>query len=211
MNSQITATQITASQIAASQTPPSRTPARPLPSRSRRLLSALLATLAALVTAVAMSSPAGAYTISTRSNVPVLPTVYVVQGAHNNIGSAVTGPMWKPYVFQSGPVAYRASTSGAQTVRVTYTVERWNGSAWVYETGQTSSGTISSSLTSVKLPSLSQYVGGGYYYRVRFSLTWTSAIGAVLASMSGTMNASGEYVCSTAQTCTTASNSIYLR
>lgn len=175
----------------------------------RIALSLLVTLLVALGLLVA--APANAYTTTTRSGVPVNPVIYQVQGSHYDAGSAVTGPMYKPWVFQGGPVVYRAAGSGAQTVKVTYRVDRWNGSSWVLRHSLTGTASISSSLTSVKAPNLSVLPSDGSgYYRVRIEMTWTSQIGAYLGSMNVTMNGSGDYVCSTARTCTAAAGYVYL-
>lgn len=191
-----------------------RPPVRREPAPHRRAGGAVGALLAALVTALlgmtALAAPASAYQV-TSGSAPVLPTIYAVQGAHQNVGSAVTGPMWKPYVYQSGPVVSRTSPGGAQYVSVRYGVDRWTGSAWTSETSQTVSGTIASTATSVQVPALSRYVGGAAWYRVRLSVTWTSPIGAVIGSLGVTMNGTGDYRCSTTQTCSVATNAVYLR
>ena len=171
------------------------------------LLVTLLAGLGMLVAA-----PASAYTTTARSGVPVTPVIYQVQGAHYNAGSAVTGPMYKPWVYQSGPVVYRAGGSGAQTVRVTYRVDRWNGSSWVLRHSLSGTTSISATATSAKAPNLTVLPSDGSgYYRVRVEMTWTSAIGSYLGSMNVTMGGtSGDYVCSTTRTCAATANYVYI-
>lgn len=176
-----------------------------------RAVMAILTAVASLVAALFAASPASAYTTTSRSNVPVAPVVYQVQGSHYNVGSAVTGPMWKPWVYQSGPTVYRVSGSGEQSVRVQYSVDRWTGSAWALHTSQAQGVRIASTATSAKAPALSVLPSGGSgYYRVRLSITWTSPIGAVLASTSISMNATGDYVCSTSRTCTAGPGYVHL-
>src|SRR5688572_8321270 len=70
------------------------------PARARRLprIRRLAVVALAPVLLLAAAIPAEAYTITARSSVPVAPTIYKVQGAHKNVGSAVTGPMWKPWI-----------------------------------------------------------------------------------------------------------------
>jgi hypothetical protein len=170
------------------------------------LLVGLLATLGLLVAA-----PAGAYTTTSRTGVPVTPGIYKVQGAHRNVGSAVTGPMWKPWIYQSGPVVYRVAVSGTQSVRVTYRVDRWNGSSWVLRHTVTGTASIDSTVTSAKAPALSILPSDGSgYYRVRLAMTWTSPIGAVLGSMNVTMSTAGDYTCSTTRTCTVGAGWVHL-
>ncbi|MBA2557072.1 MAG: hypothetical protein H0V12_06990 [Chloroflexi bacterium] len=174
----------------------------------RRFLATLLAPALLLGAAAA---PVQAYTITSRTSVPTLPTIYQVQGAHYDAGSAVTGPMWKPWLYQSGPVVKRVSGSGSQSVQVTYKFDRWNGSSWVNQGTRTGSVTIAASATSAKAPNLSVTPSAGSgYYRVRLGLTWTSQIGAVLGSMSVSMNQSGDYVCSTTRTCSTGPGWVYI-
>jgi hypothetical protein len=196
------------------QTPQTRSAAQPVDRAGRSplrslvtsLLVGLLASLGLLVAA-----PAGAYTTTSRTGVPVTPVIYKVQGAHRNVGSAVTGPMWKPWIYQSGPVAYRAAGGGTQSVRVTYRVDRWNGSSWVLRHTVTGTASIGSTVSSVKAPSLSILPSDGSgYYRVRLAMTWTSPIGAVLGSMSVAMSAAGDYTCSTTRTCTVGAGWIHL-
>lgn len=169
--------------------------------RRLALAGAALATVAGATLGAAGS--AEAYTITTRSNVPVFPTIYQVQGAHYNIGTPASA-QYVPWIYQSGPVASRVG-AGAQTVRVTYTVDRWTGSAWALHATRSGSASIPSTLTSVKLPNLSltgiDTTAG--YYRVRtVALTWTSPIGAVIGSTTVAMNASGDYTCSVPGPCT---------
>ncbi len=180
----------------------------PLPRRA--LLTAFTAVLLVLI-GVASAGSASAWTYSNRSSVPVLPTIYQVQGAHYNSGSAVTGPMWRPWVYQSGPIASRTTPTGAQSVSVTYTVQRWNGSAWAHVTNVSGSATIAAGSVSAKLPNLSVLPNAGSgYYRVQLALTWTSPIGAVQGSMNAQMSRSGDYVCSTSRTCTAYAGQVYI-
>jgi hypothetical protein len=179
--------------------------------QTRRPGRTLRAAVAALAIGFAIVAPAQAYTITSRTGVPVTPTIYMVQGAHYNIGSAVTGPMMKQWVFQSGPVVYRVAGSGAQTVKVAYTVERWNGSAWIAVARPSGSVTIAATVTSAKAPNLSVLpTEGSGYYRVKLGLTWTSPIGAVLGSMNVSMSSSTDYQCSTTRTCTVGAGWVYL-
>lgn len=172
----------------------------------RRLLVLLLTAAAALLTA----TPASAYTVASRSNVPVVPTVYQVQGAHKDIGSAVTGPMYQPWVYQSGPVVQRVAGTGAQTVQVRYQVLRWTGSGWVTHTTQSGSVTIAATATSAKAPALSVLPGTSGYFSVSLSLTWTSPIGGVLGSTTVSMNESRDYICSTTRTCSVGNGFVYV-
>jgi hypothetical protein len=175
----------------------------------RIALSLLVTLLAALGLLVA--APANAYTTNTRSGVPVTPVIYQVQGAHSNVGSAVTGPMYKPWIYQSGPVVYRAAGSGAQTVRVVYRVDRWNGTSWVLRHTLTGNASIGASATSAKAPNLSVLPSDGSgYYRTRVEMTWTSPLGAVIGSMNVTMGTAGDFVCSTTRTCTATAGYVYL-
>ena len=181
-------------------------PVRRRLTRLQRL--AVVALAPALLLGVA--TQASAYTVTSRQNVPVAPTIYTVQGAHQNVGSAVTGPMYKPWVYQSGPVVNRVAR-GTEYVRVTYNVDRWTGSAWVLAATRSVSVTIGSTVTSAKAPALSVLPSAGAgYYRVRLAMTWTSPIGAVLGSMSVSMNQAGDYVCSTTRSCTVGSGWIYI-
>ena len=126
-------------------------------------------------------------------------------------GSAVTGPMWRPWVYQGGPVVSRTTPSGAQSVSVTYTVQRWNGSAWAHVTNMSGSSTIAAGAVSAKLPNLSVLPNAGSgYYRVQLALTWTSPIGAVQGSMNAQMSQSGDYVCSTSRTCSAYAGQVYI-
>lgn len=173
---------------------------------------ALLVGAIAGLLSMAVAAPAGAYTVTSRSNVPVSPTIYQVQGRHYDAGQAVTGPMYQPWVYQPGPVVYRTTSSGTEYVRVTYTVQKWNGSSWANVGTQNRSGQIGSSVTSTQLPALSMTPSGynGGYFRVLESITWTNAIGAVTGSMNVSMNSSGDYTCRTTRTCTAGAGWVYL-
>jgi hypothetical protein len=187
-----------------------QTQTQPTPARSRiRIRTAITATVAAVIGLLG-AVPAHAYTTTSSSNVAVAPTIFQVQGAHYNVGSAVTGPMYKPWVYQSGPVVNRVAGSASQTVRVTYSVDYWRG-YWSFLASQSGSATIASGYVSAKEPALSMLPSTGTgYYRVRVSLTWTDAIGAVIGSMNVTMNNSGDYICSTTRTCTAGAGWVYL-
>jgi hypothetical protein len=177
------------------------------PAGRRHLLLALLTALGLLVAA----SPAHAYTTSSRSGVPVAPVVYAVQGSHYSTGSAVTGPMYRPWIYQAGPVVYRAAGTGQQSVRVVYRVDRWNGSSWVLRHSASGAATIASGVPSAKAPNLSLLpTDGSGYYRVRVEMTWTNGIGAYLGHMNVTMNGTGDYRCSTTRTCSTSASWVYL-
>lgn len=181
------------------------------PAALRLVISALVALLVAVLIALTGVAPANAYTVTSRSNVPVSPTVYKVQGAHYDVGTPVTGPMWKPWIYQAGPVVYRTAVSGDQYVQVTYSVDRWNGSTWVSQGTQAKGLKITAALTSAQAPALSMLPSAGSgYYRVRLSIVYTTLIGAVSGSMDVAMNTSGDYTCSTSRTCSVASNSVYL-
>lgn len=172
-----------------------------VPSRTRRVLMAMALTLVSLIATMAMATPADAYTITSRNSVPVAPTIYRVQGAHYNAGSALTGPMYKPWVYQPGPTVFR-TTSGTQYVQVRYLVDRWNGSSWSLDSSQTRSTRIDPGYTSARAPALSVLPAGGRgYYRVRMAITYTSAIGGVQGWFNTVMNHSGDYTCNTTRTC----------
>ena len=188
---------------------------QPIPTTESRTRVRALTTslLVAVVTALGLlvAGPASAYTTTSRSGVPVTPIIYKVQGAHYNAGSPVTGPMWKPWIYQSGPVLYRVAGSGTQSVRVTYRVDRWNGTAWVQRHSAAGSVSIGAAVTSAKGPNLSILPSDGSgHYRVRIAMTWTSPIGAVLGSMNVTMSQAGDYVCSTSRTCSVGAGWVYL-
>ena len=177
----------------------------------RGVLAAAVVALLGAPAALVLAAPASAYTTTSSSGVPVPPAIYQVQGSHYNTGSAVTGPMWKPWVYQSGPTVYRVSGSGDQHVRVQYSVDRWTGSTWALNTSQTQSAKIAAATTSAKAPALSVLPpGGSGYYRVRLAMTWTSPLGAVLASRSVAMNSSGDYLCSTTRTCSAGPGYVYV-
>ena len=161
---------------------------------------------------LAVAAPASAYSITSRANVPVAPTIYQVQGRHYDAGQAVTGPMYKPWIYQPGPLVSRTAPSGTEYVQVTYTVQKWNGSSWVTVGTQTKSGSIASSVTSTQLPALSMLPSGysGGYFRVSESITWTNPIGAVIGSMKISMNQSGDYRCQTTRTCSIGAGWVYL-
>lgn len=183
---------------------------RTLRPRVRTATRAAAVVLAAAGLGVSGTASSQAYTWSGRSNVPVMPTVYGVQGAHYDTGSAVTGPMWRPWLFQSGPVAQRTA-SGTQTVKVTYHVYRWNGSAWAAYANASGSATIGSSVVSAKLPNLSYLPpAGSGYYSVGLSMVWTSAIGGVQGSVEVGMTQSGDYSCATTRPCTAGAGWVYL-
>lgn len=173
---------------------------------------ALLVAAIAGALSLAVAVPANAYTTTARSNVPVNPTVYQVQGRHYDAGQSVTGPMYKPWIYQPGPLVHRTAPSGTEYVKVTYTVQKWNGSSWATVGTQTKSGSISSGVTSLRLPALSMLPSGysGGYFRVSESITWTNPIGAVIGSMSVSMNQSGDYTCSTTRSCSVGSGWIFL-
>ncbi len=182
--------------------------------RGLRARSAALGLLAASFTAVCLpvlAQPAHAYTI-TQSTMAVRPTVYQVEGRHYDSGSAVTGPMLRPWIFQTGPVVYRTSpSSGTEYIKVTYTVQRWNGSAWANYYTASSNVTIPSSLTSAQAGALSflPNAGAGYYY-VKVQITSTDSIGAVRGSFSAAMNQSGDYRCNTTRPCSVGNGYVYV-
>src|SRR3954452_619024 len=91
----------------------------------RRPLAVTLIVIAFALASMLGAAPAEAYTITQRTGVPVLPTIYKVQGTHVNIGSEITGPMWQGRLNLPGPNAQRTAP-GDQTVRVTYRVYAWN-------------------------------------------------------------------------------------
>jgi hypothetical protein len=169
-----------------------------------RLRSALLSTLAALLAVVllpALSAPASAYTV-TQSSVPVAPVVYKVEGRHYNSGSAVQGPMWRPWIYQAGPVVYRTTPSGPEYVAVRYTVLRWNGSSWASYYTATSNVTIQSGFTSTRAGALSFLPNAGSgSYSVRIQTTHTDSIGAVRGSFAASMNQSSDNQCNTTRSC----------
>ena len=180
------------------------------PARSRIGIRTAVTAAVAVVIGLLGAGPAHAYTTTSSSNVAVTPTIYQVQGAHYNVGSPVTGPMYKPWVYQSGPVVNRVAGSASQTVRVTYSVDYWRG-YWSFLASQSGSTTIASGYVSAKEPALSMLPSTGTgYYRVRVSLTWTDAIGAVIGSMNASMDNSGDYICSTSRTCTAGAGWVYL-
>ena len=180
------------------------------PARSRIGIRTAVTAAVAVVIGLLGAGPAQAYTTTSSSNVAVAPTIYQVQGAHYNVGSPVIGPMYKPWVYQSGPVVNRVAGSASQTVRVTYSVDYWRG-YWSFLASQSGSTTIASGYVSAKEPALSMLPSTGTgYYRVRVSLTWTDAIGAVIGSMKASMDNSGDYICSTSRTCTAGAGWVYL-
>jgi hypothetical protein len=176
--------------------------------RRRSIIASLIAGLLATV-ALLVAAPAGAYTV-TSGGVPVAPVIYQVQGAHWDAGSAVTGPMWKQWIYQSGPVVNRVTGSGAQYVRVVYSVDRWYGS-WVQRAQTTVNVTIGAAQVSAKAAALSILPSDGTgYYRVRLAMTWTSPIGAVIGSLNVTMDGASDYICSTTRPCTAGGGWVYL-
>ena len=175
----------------------------------RRPLAVVLAAVAFALVSMLVAAPAEAYTISQRSGVPVLPTIYKVQGTHANIGSEITGPMWQARLYQPGPIAQRTA-QGDQTVRVTYRVYTWNGSTWSLKATRTGSAQIPSSQVSVRLPQLSYAPGNAGYYSVQVDLTWSSALGAIQGSMRTSMNHQADYSCNTTQICQTGPGWVYL-
>ncbi len=178
------------------------------PGRSKR---ARLLTLVAPLLLLAAASPVDAYTITSRQSVPTAPTVFKVQGRHYDIGSQVTGPMLKPWLYQRGPTVSRVNGSGSQTVSIRYDVYRWNGSSWASYTSASGSVTIAANASSASAPALSLLPNAGAgYYHVQFSLTWTSQIGGVLGSFAGSMNQTGDYSCNTTRTCSTGQGWVYI-
>lgn len=190
---------------------PTALPAAVTGPRAGTVVRRILLALAPLLAVVLAAAPAEAYTTTARSGVPVTPVVYAVQGSHYATGSAVTGPMYKPWLYQSGPVVYRTGGTAQQQVRVVYRVDRWNGSSWVLRHTATGSTSIAAGTTSATAPNLSLLpADGSGYYRVRVELTWTSAVGAHLGQMHLTMNGSADYRCSTTRTCTSSPSWVYL-
>jgi hypothetical protein len=179
--------------------------------RRRSFLRLLVVGLFGLFASLLIVGPAQAYTVTSASNVPVRPTFYKVQGLHYNAGQAVTGPMYKPWIYQKGPVVYR-NGSGTQYVKAVYTVQKWNGAAWVTVATQTKSTVIGSGYTSAQMPALSVLPSGysGGYFHVKLSLTWTNQIGAVTGSMQVSMNAASDYTCNTNRTCSVGGGWVYL-
>lgn len=182
-----------------------------LTAASPRVIARLVAAFAAAVAVTfAVGAPSQAYTIASRSNVPVMPTIYQVQGAHYNTGSAVTGPMWHQWVYQPGATVQRTA-SGNQTVQVTYTTQRYYSTGWSTISTNRGSVTIPSAQVSATLPALSILPSqGSGYYRVLTSYVWTSAIGAVQSSLTANMTDSGDYRCVTSRPCTAGAGWVYL-
>lgn len=178
---------------------------------SPRVIARLVAALAAAVAVtLAVGAPSQAYQIASRSNVPVMPTIYQVQGAHYDSGSAVTGPMWRQWVYQPGASVQRTA-SGSQSVQVTYTTQRYSSTGWSTISTNRGSVTIPSTQVSASLPALSILpTQGSGYYRVLSSIVWTSAIGAVQSSLSVNMTDSGDYRCVTSRPCTAGAGWVYL-
>lgn len=165
--------------------------------------------IAALVGTLATADSAGAYTIAS-SSLPVKPTVYQVQGLTYAESSAVTQTMYKPWLYQAGPVAYRlAPSDGTEYVQVNYRVDKWNGTSWVSWYSTSKSAQIASTATSVQLPALSVLPGAGYF-KVSESLAYTNAIGAVTGSQSWSMNQSGDYTCRATLPCSVGGYFIHL-
>ncbi len=167
---------------------------------------ALVSTLMALV-----PGSAQAYTITDNRSGAVRPTVYKVQSLVENLSqSPVARPPYKG-VFQSGPVVSRIRPSGQESVRVNYTVYKWNGSSWVVDGTYAGSATIASTATSVKLPNLRHLKSASAaYYSVQLKVTWTSPIGAVLGSFGAAMNEARDYTC-TYSACTVGAGWIQVR
>ncbi|MEO6713883.1 MAG: hypothetical protein ABIM89_10690 [Mycobacteriales bacterium] len=177
----------------------------------RRFAAAATTTVTAALLALGASSGASAYTITASSQVAVQPSISKVQGAHYNIGSAVTGPMWKQQIYQPGPIVSRQTQSGQQVVKVTYRLYRWSGTAWVLQERRAGSATILAGQGTVRLPALNTAPAAGRgYYSVGLDLVWTSQIGSVIASQSIAMNQAADYVCNTTLTCSTGVGWVYL-
>ena len=170
-----------------------------------RVTVALASALAVILGSAAASE---AYTVDSRSSVPTAPVIYRVAGQHLNIGTPHAA-QWVRRVSQSGPTAYRTA-SGQQHVKVIYTVYKVVGGAWRAQRTYSGTSILTAGASAVKLPNLvhDDFYAGRFY--VRTTVQWTSAIGALQSSYSVTMNAAGDYVCSTSYSCTTSGGSLYL-
>lgn len=177
----------------------------------RRIAAVATTAVTAALLAASASSGASAYTITAKSRVAVQPSISAVQGGHYNIGSAVTGPMWKQQIYQPGPIVARQTMTGAQVVKVTYRLYRWSGAAWELVERRAGAATIQDGQNVLRLPALNTApVGGRGYYSVGIDLVWTSPIGGVIASESIAMNQASDYACNTTRTCTTGVGWVYV-
>lgn len=182
-----------------------------LTSTGRRIVAAATTTATAAVIALIAPSGASAYTATANRGVAVPPSISKVQGAHYNIGSAVTGAMWKQQIYQPGPIVSRQTRTGQQVVRVTYRLYRWSGAGWALQERRVGSATIQEGQNVVRLPALNTAPAAGRgHYSVGIDLVWTSPIGGVIASESIAMNKQSDYVCNTTRPCATGAGWVYV-
>ena len=100
------------------------------------------------------------------------------------------------------------ASTGTQYVTVRYTVHRWNGVAWVYETSRDFSGTIYKGQRGAALRTWQVHTTSGYK-KTSFSIVWSNAYGRILATSAVAMNGY-DYACSTRFTfkCTAYNGSV---
>jgi hypothetical protein len=171
-----------------------------------------VALLAIVFTTFLVSSPsASAYQHSAISGRPGSVQAYQTLGTHFQVPCGASGytNCFGPGLAVQGPVVFRspASTS-TQYVTVRYTVYRWNGVAWVYETARDFSGAISTGQTGVALQTWNVLTTTGYK-KTSFSIVWSNAYGQILATSAVAMNGN-DYACSTRFTfkCTAYTGSV---
>jgi hypothetical protein len=171
-----------------------------------------VALLAIVFTTFLVSTPAAsAYQHNAVSGRPGSVRAYQTLGTHLQVPCGGYGytNCFAPGLTVQGPVVYRspASTS-TQYVTVRYTVHRWNGVAWVYETSRDFYGPISTGQTGVALQTWKVLTTSGYK-KTSFSIVWSNAYGQILATSAVAMNGN-DYACSTRFTfkCTAYTGSV---
>jgi hypothetical protein len=171
-----------------------------------------VALLAIVLTTFLMSTPsASAYQHVAASGRPGSVRAYQTLGTHLQVNCGAYGYVncYGPGLTISGPVVYRSPAStGTQYVTVRYTVLRWNGVAWVFETSRDFYSTIYTGQTGTALQTWDVHTTSGYK-RTTFSIVWTNPYGQILASSRVDMNGN-DYACRTRFTfkCTAYNGSV---
>ena len=165
------------------------------PSLAIRTLVLLAIVLTALL---ASMSSASAYVHTTVSGRPGAVQPYQTVGTHLQVNCGAPGytNCFAPGLSVHGPVVYRSPAStGTQYVTVRYTVFRWTGSGWAYETSRDFSGTINAGQTGAALQSWNVLTTSGHK-KTSFSIVWSDTYGRTLASSAVAMNGN-DYACNT--------------
>lgn len=155
---------------------------------------ALAATVAAIGTTVGEASAWSYQLNSGQGGNITLPTVAVGDLVMPSGGTRFT------LYSDTGPIAYRSPAStGAQTVNARYSVQKWNGSAWInVASSPLLTGQIGAVQTGVQFTrAYLQPIEARGYFRLTWGFDWYNASGTRIGSAFGTSNLTSDHVCVT--------------